>query len=110
MQKRELTGLHAPKWKFSYYSEVFTWIPRIHIRKELLWKDKFGTPRVEMEPWIEVWVLWWSLNWRKNDDECEWWLWLHIYNKGNLRKALSSWPWKEIKPEEENELFGIKGK
>ena len=99
MYKKELTGLHAPKWKFyfHYYSYAFTWFPVIKYHKELLWKDKYETPRVEITPWIEVQIFRCSFNWRKDESECEWWLWLHVYNKGNLREALSSWPWKIIK-------------
>ena len=79
----------------------FRWwgfIPHLRIQRELLWKDKFNTPRVEILPHLIFNWLWFDITIHKGtDDEWEWWLWLHKYNKGNLREALSSWPWKTIK-------------
>lgn len=90
--------LHKPKWriKFSilkYHRQFFfTW------NLKLLWKEKYETPRIQLVPHINIEWLWFSLDCQKgNDDEWEWWLWLHKYNNGNLREALSSWPWKSIK-------------
>jgi hypothetical protein len=107
---RKLKGLHAPKWELHFnYGTYFHLIPDLIYRPELLWKEKYETPRVEITPWINFMWLWFEFTWRKSEVECEWWLWLHHYNKGNLSKALSSWPWRQIEPKEENELFGVKG-
>jgi len=108
--------LHKPK-SYSIKLEIFRiwfgWKPNFVLQRELLWKDKFGTPRVEILPHLIFNWLWLDLYVSKGgEDEWEWWLWLHKYNKGNLREALSSWPWRTIHSEEEfvNDVMRLKPK
>jgi len=106
-------SLHKPKTfniRFEIFRFWFGWKPNLVLQKKLLWKEKFGTPRVEILPhlifiwlWIDIYIY------KGTEDEWEWWLWLHKFNKGNLQEALGNWPWRTIKPSEQNELFGIKG-
>lgn len=96
----KMKGLHAPKWRFKFIREQpFTWYPIVIWRPEVYWKDKYETPRIELEPWISIRIFTFDFWWRKDEDQCEWWIWLHKYNKGNLREALSSWPWRTVEEE-----------
>ena len=95
---KRMKGLHAPKWKFRFeIHKTFYWRPYWIFRTHLMWKEKWGTPRVEMEPKIQLDWFWFLIEIYKDETECEWWLWLHKFNKGNLREALSSWSWRPVK-------------
>lgn len=90
--------LHKPKKiLISFCRTGFCWTPYLNVHG-LIWKDKWNTPRAEIVPtflfnWLgmEIWAR------IGTEDEWEWWLWLHKYNNGRLRSALSSWPWREMK-------------
>lgn len=92
-------SLHKPKKKYYYTYKVskFFILPIINYFK-LLWKEKYETPRIELIPHFEIIWLWWSFNISiGTEPEWEWWIWLHKFNSGNLREALSNWPWKSFK-------------
>ena len=44
-----------PKWTFHFYKNYrFVLIPEKWRVKEILWKDKVGTPRCEVSPYIRI--------------------------------------------------------
>jgi len=90
----KLKKIKTPKWCFYYWGNGFmTWIP-IFRNTPLIWKDKNETPRCEVPPTIEFTWLWFSLMWRRGDDEFwEQWLWVYKYCDGDIIKAEETWPW-----------------
>lgn len=86
-----------PKWKFVYnYKIQFDWKPFLQVEKELLWKDKYDTPRVELNPFVRFeWLGVGILFQQGTDQEWEQWLWVHKYNNGDEQQAVSTWPWTE---------------
>ena len=84
--------IHA-KFSRVFFTEKF---PVIH-KNGLLWKDKFGTPRVERVPMFELYWLNFSFTvWKGDDMYWEQWLWIHNYNGGDEAKAEQTWPWKDV--------------
>ena len=84
----------------------------IHIMaRDVLWKDKYNTPRFENEPFI--WISLFNLNfiWKwtvyphhYDDEYWEQVLWYLFYydnisygcDEPNLEKAKESWPWQDM--------------
>jgi len=84
--------------KIKYYLNFRTnsyirYIPYFRSNK-LLWKEKYGTPRVELSPKIHLEWLWFEFTLQKGSD-CWWerWLWLHKFCNSDIEKAKNSWPW-----------------
>ena len=88
--------MKKPKFRvyFRINKSFYSWKPNIYFNRWLLWKDKFESPRVEMDPKLLISFLWFQLDIiRGNDDDWEWWLWVMKYNGGNENWARKSWPW-----------------
>jgi hypothetical protein len=82
--------------------------------KDVGWKDKYNTPRLEYNPyiWIHIYkwnfVWYWSLPLHQNYRDDEYWeqaLWYLYYNKTisqglndypDIKLAKESWPWEDI--------------
>ena len=95
------TKYPKPKWNWWFYKSYFKWKPNIHIVKELLWKDKFGDPRCELEPRFNIEWLWWGFYLvQGDDDQWEQWLWVHKYCDGDVKKAEETWGWRDYKTKE----------
>lgn len=83
-----------PKFNFWFYKTYFKWKPYTYLVKKLLWKDKFESPRVELEPQFRIEWLWFGfIAIRGCDNTWEQWLWVHKYNDGDVEKAKDTWPW-----------------
>jgi hypothetical protein len=84
-----------PKWTFNFYKNYrFVLIPEKRIVKEVLWKDKFDSPRCEISPYIRIEWLWFGFYAVQGDDEqWEQWLWVHMYYDGDVDKAKKEWCW-----------------
>ena len=74
----------------------FLFIPQF-IKRKLMWKDKFGIPNCEREPyflfewlWISIYGVWGEC------DYWEQWLWTYKYNDGDVLKAKNTWMWHDI--------------
>jgi hypothetical protein len=75
----------------------FRLIPEI-VANRLRWKDKFGTPRCELPPRLEINWLGGSVLFIIGEDEYwEKWLWIKYYNDGDKKKAKETWPWVDLK-------------
>ena len=84
-----------PKWSFYFYKScTFKWKPYYaHLRK-VLWKDKFDSPRCELEPHYRFEWLWFGFRAQQGDDQSwEQWLWVHKYCDGDVQKAKETWGW-----------------
>lgn len=92
-----------PNWDFRISKSYrgFIWKPKMHRTYSLnepMWKDKFGTPRCERVPYIEIhWLGLCLYIWRGEEHYWEKWLWIHKYNNGDELKAKQTWPWVEFK-------------
>lgn len=77
----------------SYRNYKFRILP-FFLKRKLMWKDKFGTPRCEREPYFTFEWLWFVISgvW-EDDDYWEQKLWISVYNDMNYEKAKSTWPW-----------------
>lgn len=65
---------------------------------ELIWKDKFQTPRCQSIPSFRFEWLWFGIYGQWGDDQYwEQWLWIHEYHDGDVQKAKDSWGWRDIK-------------
>lgn len=91
--------MKKPKWRiwFSTFKiSTYSLRPRWYICKKLLWKEKYGTPRVETLPHYLFSWLWWQLNIEQGSDQSwEWYLWVEKFNNGDIEKAKETWPWYE---------------
>ena len=101
-------------WGLNNYSPVL-WCSKpnfIHIiSQDVMWKDKYNTPRYEVPPyiWIHIWkinFIWWyeySNNLGETDDYWEQALWYLFYydkykmNKPDILSAEKYWPWEDYK-------------
>lgn len=85
-------------------------IPKVLFRcSDVMWKDKFDTPRYEGPPYIWIHLFGFNLIWywdlgKDTDDYWEQALWyLYYYNtysqglldKPDINKAKESWPWED---------------
>lgn len=138
---KKLKGVFIPlkrHFKFGKDSKLyhpFIYCPqpaRILIRScDVMWKDKFDTPRYECPPYIWIhlfgysWIWYWRLDdsyitpWLYTDDYWEQALWYLYYtntisqgliNKPDIEKAKESWPWinYDTKKSNWNDKFLIK--
>lgn len=75
------------------------------ISRDLIWKDKYSTPRFEGSPYIWIHLFWLNLycywipkiNEKYYDDYWEQVLWYIYYNKENINKAKKTWPWTDCR-------------
>jgi len=82
------------KFYFNFYKTYrFVWVPRL-LKSDLMWKDKFDTPRCEREPYIEIEWMWFGFYgcWG-SDAYWEQWLWVYKYHGGDIEKAKKEWDW-----------------
>ena len=119
---RKLKGVFIPLklfyrfgWGIWNYSPAF-WCSKpafIHIiSTDVMWKDKYSTPRFENIPyiWIHIWkfnfIWWWSLKNPELSDLDDYWeqaLWYLFYyneykmNKPDILAASNYWPWEDYK-------------
>ena len=112
-----------------YYPFIYCPTPaKILIRCcDLMWKDKYDTPRYEGPPyiWIHLFgfnlIWWWEIkkNLLETEDYWEQALWYLYYyntysqgllNKPDIEKARESWPWQNYETKESswNDKFLIK--
>ena len=93
--KKYQSDYKKPKWKVRFYkNRRFVLIPEKWRVRELLWKDKFGTPRCEVPPYIRIEWLWFGFHAiQGNDEQWEQWLWVHMYHDGNVDRAKKEWCW-----------------
>ena len=93
--KKYQSDYKKPKWKVRFYkNRRFVLIPEKWRVRELLWKDKFGTPRCEVPPYIRIEWLWFGFHAiQGNDEQWEQWLWVHMYHDGNVDRAKKEWEW-----------------
>lgn len=75
----------------------FLWIPYF-IKRDLMWKDKFETPRCEHVPYFMFEWLWFSIYGHWEDDQY-WtqWLWINKYHNGDIDVAKEEWGWTDMK-------------
>jgi hypothetical protein len=87
--------MKKPKWTYGFYiNYTFRWIPLYYRVKELMWKDKYDTPRCEIEPQVRIEWLWWEFYAvQGNDQYWEQWLWVNKYCDGDYEKGKSTWGW-----------------
>lgn len=89
--------MKKPKWniyKRLLSNSLFSWKLYHYIQKELLWKDKYNSPRIELLPkyifrwlWFEIEIV------QGNDQDFEWYLWVTKYSDNDINKAIETWPW-----------------
>lgn len=123
----KLKGVFKPlKCYFKFKISIFApypvlWVSKpsfIHIIfQDVMWKDKYDTPRYELPPyiWIHIWkmnfIWYWdlpnTLEYNKEDLTEEYWeqaLWYLYYtntisqgliDKPDIKKARESWPWQD---------------
>lgn len=89
-----MKGFRKPKVNCNVYlAWEFRWLPYIMSNK-LRWKDKWNTPRCELEPSFRLEWLWFGINcWLGDDDYWEQWLWIKYYSDGDVQKAKDTWDW-----------------
>jgi hypothetical protein len=76
-----------------YINYKFNWKPYF-TKKELMWKDKFDSPRCEREPHFSFEWLWFGIYGVWGDDQYwEQWLWVYEYCDGDIEKAKDTWGW-----------------
>ncbi len=110
-QIKKAIGGQAPQPKKKYYFGPVAHGTPYFLPKEkflirfidLIWKDKFGTPRLEVEPrfmiifWKWQFMIWWTTPYDDIPDYMYWeqLLWLTYYCDGDLDVARETWPWKD---------------
>ena len=86
--------MNRPKFQLSCYCNCKFRILPFFIRRKLMWKDKFESPRCEREPYFKVEWLWFGLYGVWGDDQYwEQWLWINKYCGGDEIKAKETWGW-----------------
>ena len=93
--------------EWDYYPVLWCSKPAyIHIMfHDVMWKDKYDTPRFEVAPyiWIHIYkmnlVWYWSYPKRRylEDEYWEQALWYLYYSNSDIKKAKKTWPWIEFK-------------
>ena len=80
-----------------YKNYRFLFLPKL-VYNKLLWKDKFNSPRCELEPSFKFEFLWFGIYgiWG-DDDYWEHWLWVNKYHNGDIIKAKNEWGWIDYK-------------
>jgi hypothetical protein len=91
-----------PKWSIQLYKPFyFEWKPIYRSLKELMWKDKFDSPRCELEPYYKFEWLFFGFRIQQGTcEEWEQWLWVHKYHNGDVEKAKQNWGWIDSKTKE----------
>lgn len=74
------------------------WNPNFLITSsDVMWKDKFHSPRFEESPYFLINLFGYSIGYIwKFEDEDEYWeqaLWYLYYANGDIDKAKETWPW-----------------
>lgn len=86
-----------PKWRINFRilkNSQFSFKFNSYINKRICWKDKFGTPRVEILPKYLFSWLWFQLDIiQRNDRDFEWFLWVTKFCNNDIDKAIENWPW-----------------
>jgi len=97
--KKYQSDYKKPKWRFSFSTNYrFLLIPQIDRVKNLIWKDKFSSPRCEIPPFIRIEWLWFEFYAvQGNDNQWEQWLWVHMYYDGDANRAKKEWGWIDSK-------------
>ena len=113
--RKAIKGVFIPlQLKFSFnknycpfmFNCMYGKLLSISICNEVKWKDKYGTPRHEENPFISIGIFnkyffnWtWELpphiksHWIDNDDYWEQALWYLYYCNKDIKKAKETWPW-----------------
>jgi len=82
-----------------YKPIVWKFIPYIKLNTNLIWKDKYSTPRVELLPSLVIEWLWFEIRIiHGSDSEWEWYLWFTKYEEfhdGTIEGAKNAYPWKK---------------
>lgn len=109
----------------------FIWCPKPHpiqiITRDVMWKDKYDSPRYEAPPFIWIYLFgfeaywYWNLYYTQYDDMDYWEqaLWYLYYtdtisqgliNKPDIKVAKESWPWQDYDTKEStwNDEFLVK--
>lgn len=117
----KVKGIFKPlKLRFEFVKSIFApalilWCSKPSyiqiIFHDVMWKDKFNSPRYESRPYIWIhlfnlnFVWYWTLNLHQQHREDEYWeqaLWYLYYyklygcDKPNIEKAKESWPWEDM--------------
>ena len=96
----KIRKVNKPKWHIQFRllkNSLFSFEFRKTICKELLWKDKFNSPRVENIPKYLFSWLWFQLDIiQGNDDDWEWYLWVEKYSNCDIDKAVETFPWMKM--------------
>lgn len=89
------------KFKLNFYcNRKFRLIPHL-VNRQLMWKDKYDTPRCEREPYFEFNWLWFGIYGVWGDDQYwEQWLWVYEYCDGDVKKAKETWGWVDFDTKE----------
>jgi len=89
--------MKKPRWRVNgrlLKNSQFSFKLKSYINRELLWKDKFNSPRVEMEPKYLFSWLWFQIDFvQGNDSDWEWYLWVTKYSDNNIEQAIETFPW-----------------
>ena len=101
-----LNKIQKPRFYFTFKKlnkDYFSWKLDYRLVKELLWKDKFGTPRIELVPYLSIdWLGYNLIIERGSDESWSWWLWVVEYNDNDIEKAKETWPWYRDVEKKEN--------
>lgn len=94
-----------PKMKWYFY-KYYKWknddTPFIYFESwDIMWKDKYDTPRHEYDPYIRfIFFRWLCIDIKLmyddvycNDNTWEQMLWTYYYCDNDIRKAYRTWPW-----------------
>ena len=87
--------MKKPKWRIYFrLKRNFSLKPYTFINRNLRWKDKFESPRVETVPQYRLSWLWFRINViQGNDDDWEWYLWVTEYSDNDIQRAIDTFPW-----------------
>ena len=83
----------------------------IHIvSRDVMWKDKYETPRHEDSPYIWIHLFGYDFLWYwtirevvKDGFDMDYWeqaLWYLYYSNSDLKKAEETWPWTQYNSDE----------
>lgn len=83
----------------SYEIPLMFWNSKYYIwSSDILWKDKFDSPRFEESPCFLINLFGYSIGWiwKPIGNEDEYWeqaLWYLYYSNEDMEKAKETWPW-----------------
>lgn len=108
----KLKGVFKPlKCQFSYGRMVFPemWVCKPSliqlVTRDVMWKNKFSSPRHEDSPYIWIHLfgynfLWyWKLPKKMKEYDMDYWeqaLWYLYFADSNIEKAKKTWPWADL--------------